>query len=133
VAAPITWMRAIFALAGIGVAAMLLAWSGAIQISASSGLWRVTAWFLHWVMRNSVRTYSHLQAPDDALDESGLINAAGYFRQDRQVFTARRASVLYSSCRKPRRQPPTLRNSERMADPWAVLDYPPWCEVHRHA
>jgi len=38
-------MRAIFALAGIGVAAMLLAWSGAIQISASSGLWRVPPGF----------------------------------------------------------------------------------------
>lgn len=65
---------------------MLLAWPGAIQISASSGLWHVTAWFIHWATRNSVRTYSLFQAPDDALDESGLINAAGYFRQACQVF-----------------------------------------------
>jgi len=52
----ITWLRAIVTLIGVGTLAMLFAWSGAVQISASSGHWRITDWFLHWVMRNSVRT-----------------------------------------------------------------------------
>lgn len=81
----ITWMRAIVALVGIGLVATLFAWSGAIQISASSGHWRITDWFLHWVMRNSVRTYSAFQTPQDPVDESGLISAAGHFRQACQV------------------------------------------------
>lgn len=81
----ITWRRAILALAGIIVAVMLFAWSGAMQVSASSGHWRVTDWFLHWVMRNSVRTYSALQAPDDPLDNTGMVSAAGHFRQACQM------------------------------------------------
>ncbi|MEC3910364.1 c-type cytochrome [Sphingobium sp. CR2-8] len=81
----ITWMRAIVALLGISLVAMLFAWSGAMQISASSGHWRITDWFLHWVMRNSVRTYSAFQTPSNPLDEDGLISAAGHFRQACQV------------------------------------------------
>lgn len=81
----ITWMRALVALLGLGLAGMLFAWSGAMQISASSGHWRITDWFLHWVMRNSVRTYSLFQTPEDPLDDSGLVSAAGHFRQACQV------------------------------------------------
>lgn len=81
----ITWMRAIVALIGVGLAGILFAWSGAMQISASSGHWRVTDWFLHWVMRNSVRTYARFETPADSRDDSGLISAAGHFRQACQV------------------------------------------------
>jgi cytochrome c553 len=81
----ITWMRALVALLGIGLAGVLFAWSGAMQISASSGHWRITDWLLHWVMRNSVGTYSLFQAPDDPRDDSGLVSAAGHFRQACQV------------------------------------------------
>ncbi len=77
----ITWKRAILAALALGIAAILFAWSGAMQISASSGHWRITDWFLHWTMRNSVRTYSAFQSPDDPLDDSGLVGAAGHFRQ----------------------------------------------------
>lgn len=56
-------------LASIAVATvaggMLIAWLGVIDIRASSGHWRVTDWFLHWVMRSSVRTAAlGIEVPD---------------------------------------------------------------------
>ena len=81
----ISLKRAIVALLGLGILGMLFAWSGAMQISASSGHWRITDWFLHWTMRNSVRTYAWLDAPPDPLDDEGLVTAAGHFRQACQV------------------------------------------------
>ncbi|MGA1819200.1 cytochrome C, partial [Sphingobium sp. WW5] len=72
----ISLKRAIVALLGLGILGMLIAWSGAMQISASSGHWRITDWFLHWTMRNSVRTYAWLDAPPDPLDDEGLVSAA---------------------------------------------------------
>jgi len=81
----ISLKRAIVALLVLGVLGMLFAWSGAMQISASSGHWRITDWFLHWTMRNSVRTHAWLDAPPDPLDDEGLVSAAGHFRQACQV------------------------------------------------
>ena len=81
----ISLKRAIVALLGLGILGTLFAWSGAMQISASSGHWRITDWFLHWTMRNSVRTYAWLDAPPDPLDDEGLVSAAGHFRQACQV------------------------------------------------
>ena len=77
----ISWKRAMVALLVIGGAGLLFAWSGAMQISASSGHWRITDWFLHWTMRNSVRTYAWASEPDSVRDDSGLVSAAGHFRQ----------------------------------------------------
>lgn len=81
----ITWKRTLLAIAGLGLGGLLFAWSGAMQISASSGHWRITDWFLHWVMRNSVRTYAAFQTPEEVISEEGLISAAGHFRQACQV------------------------------------------------
>lgn len=81
----ITGRRLLMALLALGIAGMAFGWSGAMQISASSGHWRVTDWFLHWVMRNSVRTYSLFQAPADPRDDTGLISAAGHYRQACEV------------------------------------------------
>lgn len=81
----ITWKRVIFVLLGFGIAGLLFAWSGVMQISASSGHWRVTDWFLHWVMRNSVRTYAFVQAPEEIRDDDGMVSAAGHYRQACQV------------------------------------------------
>ena len=50
------WKRITVALVGLAAAGMLFAWSGLLDIRASTGHWRVTDWFLHWVMRSSVRT-----------------------------------------------------------------------------
>ncbi|MCW1739523.1 c-type cytochrome [Rhizobium sp. 1AS11] len=42
--------------AALAAAGLFVAWAGVIDIRASTGHWRVTDWFLHWVMRSSVRT-----------------------------------------------------------------------------
>jgi cytochrome c553 len=81
----ISWKRALLVLVGFGLAGLIIAWSGAVQVSASSGHWRATDWFLHWVMRNSVRTYAAFEAPDRVTDDEGLVSAAGHFLQACQV------------------------------------------------
>ena len=50
----ITWLRAILTLVLLGAAGMLFAWSGVMNLAASSGHWKITDWFLHWAMRSSV-------------------------------------------------------------------------------
>jgi cytochrome c553 len=81
----ITWKRVILTIAILFAAGMTFAWSGAMHISASSGHWKVTDWFLHWVMRNSVRTYSAFQTPKGQAPDRDLVSAAGHFRQACQV------------------------------------------------
>ncbi len=57
------------------LAGLVFAWSGLISVRASSGHWGITNWFLHWVMKNSVRTAAFsIEAPP--LDEPGLLPAA---------------------------------------------------------
>ena len=76
----ITWLRAIVALIGVGAAGMLFAWSGIFNIAASSGHWAITDWFLHWTMRNSVKTHSFFDTPKDPRMLDGeLVSAAGHF------------------------------------------------------
>lgn len=61
-------------LLGLGVA-----WSGLMSVKASTGHWAVTDWFLHWVMRNSVRTAA-LSIDVPPLDDPALVPpAAGHF------------------------------------------------------
>lgn len=52
----ITWKRISAGIATLAVVGLIVAGSGIIDIRASTGHWRVTDWFLHWVMRSSVRT-----------------------------------------------------------------------------
>ena len=61
-------------LLGFGVA-----WSGLMSVKASTGHWGITDWFLHWVMRNSIRTAAlSIEAPP--LDNPALLPpAAGHF------------------------------------------------------
>ncbi|GAA0674349.1 cytochrome c553 [Sphingomonas insulae] len=75
----ITWTRAIATLVGLGLAGLLFAWSGLFNIAASSGHWPITDWFLHWTMRNSVRTHAAFSSPDDPADAAGMVSAAGHF------------------------------------------------------
>lgn len=75
----ITWARVVATLVGLGLAGLLFAWSGLFNIAASSGHWPITDWFLHWTMRNSVRTHAALASPDDPADATGLVSAAGHF------------------------------------------------------
>lgn len=76
----ITWARAIATLVTLALAGLLFAWSGVFNIAASSGHWKITDWFLHWTMRNSVRTYAAVTAPDDPKAKDGLVSAAGLFK-----------------------------------------------------
>ncbi len=52
----IGWRRGALILAGLVSAGFLFAWSGLFNPAASSGHWAVTDWFLHWALRNAVRT-----------------------------------------------------------------------------
>lgn len=40
------------------IGAVLLAWSGLYNVSASSGHWPITTWFLHFTLRNSIKTHA---------------------------------------------------------------------------
>ena len=72
----ITWLRAILTLVLLGAAGMLFAWSGVMNLAASSGHWKITDWFLHWAMRSSVRTHAAFTSPDDPADARSLVSAA---------------------------------------------------------
>jgi len=58
---------------------MVFAWSGLMSVRASTGHWSVTDWFLHWVMKNSVRTAAlFVEVPP--LDDPALLPpAAGHY------------------------------------------------------
>ncbi|MEH3098804.1 c-type cytochrome [Sphingomonas adhaesiva] len=76
----VTWKRVVLTLVGLVVAGLLFAWSGVFNISASSGHWAISNWFLHWTMRNSVRTHTLLESPERPIATDGqLVSAAGHF------------------------------------------------------
>lgn len=75
----ITWKRLVL-LAALGLAAgLLLAWSGLLNIGASTGHWAITDWFLHYAMRQSVETHaSGIEMPP--LDDPALVHrGAGHY------------------------------------------------------
>ena len=64
----------------VGIAALLTAavfvWSGLFNVAASSGHFKLTGWFLHYVMRQSVKTHSMgIVVPN--LDNPVLIRRGG--------------------------------------------------------
>lgn len=77
----ITWKRAGLATLAAALIVLGISFSGVVTISASSGHWAPTRWFLHWTMRNSVRTHAAFQSPGDPADAAGLVSAAGHFAQ----------------------------------------------------
>jgi cytochrome c553 len=74
------WREILIAGIALFAGGMLLAWSGLINVAASGGHWRITDWFLHWVMQNSVKTHSlGIVVPD--LSNPGLVHrAAGHYQ-----------------------------------------------------
>ena len=58
---------------------LLFAWSGLYNVAATAGHWPVTAWLLHFTMRNSVETHAMpLDAPP--LDDPALLErGAGHY------------------------------------------------------
>jgi len=78
----VTWRRVVLALVGLGLAGLAFAWSGILNIGASTGHWAITSWFLHWSMGNTVRTWSLLTVDDSyvaGMDREHLVAAAGHF------------------------------------------------------
>ena len=75
----ITWKRVLGTLAALVAAGLAIAWSGIVNIGASTGHWAITDWFLHWSMRNTVRTYAALTVETPATDPTGLVSAAGHY------------------------------------------------------
>ena len=75
----LTWRRILLGLAGLFVGGMLFAWSGLFNVAATGGHWAVTDWFLHWVMRNSVRTHALLVEAPPALDPALVARGAGHY------------------------------------------------------
>ena len=75
----ITWRRTLLAVLAAALLGLGFGWSGAFNVAASTGHWAATDWFLHWVMRKSVRTHAALTVDAPATDPTGLVSAAGHF------------------------------------------------------
>lgn len=75
----ITFRHAGWAAGTLLVVGIVVAWSGIINVAASSGHWSITDWFLHSVMRNSVRAQAALTVDEPATDARALVSAAGHF------------------------------------------------------
>lgn len=75
----ITWRRVLVAVVAAAALGFAVAWSGIVNVGASTGHAAITDWFLHWAMRNTVRTYAALTVDERGLDDTGLVSAAGHF------------------------------------------------------
>ncbi|MFD2137513.1 hypothetical protein ACFSLT_24250 [Novosphingobium resinovorum] len=104
----ITIGRVVFAFSAVIALGMVVAAAGLIPIAASTGHWKITDWFLHWTMQNSARTYSAVQTPKVIRDDTGLVSAAGHFRQSCQVCHGAPGKRPPRSCRPRHRQRRTL-------------------------
>ena len=58
---------------------LIVGWSGLVGVRASTGHWGVTDWFLHWVMRNSVKTAAIGVKAPPLTDPALLPPAAGHY------------------------------------------------------
>ncbi|WP_313195149.1 c-type cytochrome [Shinella zoogloeoides] len=92
-----------------GLGAFLLAWSGLIGVGASTGHWRATDWFLHWVMRSSVRTAA-LGTKVPVFTEGMLPMAAGHFETGCAICHGSPAMVRPKSVAGMLPAPPDLRD-----------------------
>jgi cytochrome c553 len=60
----------------LAIGGLLFAWSGLYNVAATAGHWPMTAWLLHFAMRNSVETHAMpLKAPP--LDGMDLVERGG--------------------------------------------------------
>ena len=74
-----TLRHGLLAVLGLILVGLLIAWLGIVNIAASTGHWMITDKFLHWSMRNAVRTRAALTIEDPRLDFTGLVSAAGHY------------------------------------------------------
>ena len=79
----LTWKRILSAATIAAALGIAIAWSGVINIGASTGHWAITDWFLHWSMRNTVRTYAAFTVDRKTAavsdDNAQLVSAAGHY------------------------------------------------------
>ena len=68
-------LKTLAILAALAVAGgLLFAWSGLVSVAASSGHFAMTSWFLHYTMRQAVKTQSSLvEVPPGVLDDPGQV------------------------------------------------------------
>lgn len=95
-------------LAGV-LGAFLLAWSGLVGVSASTGHWKATDWFLHWVMRSSVRTAA-LGTNAPVFTDGMLPMAAGHFEAGCAICHGSPALARPESVGKMLPAPPDLKD-----------------------
>lgn len=77
----VRWKHVLLAFLAAVILGSGFAWSGLMGVGARSGHWAVTDWFLHWVMRNSVRTAA-LQTEPPPFDNPEMLKlAAGHYEQ----------------------------------------------------
>jgi cytochrome c553 len=63
----------------LALAGLLFAWSGLYNVAATAGHWPITAWLLHYTMRNSVETHA-LAIAAPPLDDVALVErGAGHY------------------------------------------------------
>lgn len=75
----ITAKRVLAAAVAALVLGVGIAWSGLINVGASTGHWAITDWFLHWAMRNMVRTQAAMTVDEPATDTASPVSAAGHY------------------------------------------------------
>lgn len=74
------WAKILAGLAVAGaLAGALVAWSGVINVGASTGHWKITEWLLHWSMRQSVETHSLGIEPPPLDDDALARRGAGHY------------------------------------------------------
>lgn len=76
---PVRWIGGF--LAAAAVAGFLAIWIGLAPIAASSGHWKITAWVLHFAMRNAVELRAtQVEAPPPDLDaDARVLRGAGHY------------------------------------------------------
>jgi cytochrome c553 len=104
------------ALAGVGVALFLFAWSGIYNVAASTGHWAVIDWFLAFGMRNSVALRANaLTAP--SLDQDDLVSlGAAHFHAGCAFCHGAPGIAVSPIARQMLPSPPHLATSMR---PWS--------------
>ncbi|MEX2128868.1 MAG: c-type cytochrome [Xanthobacteraceae bacterium] len=137
----VTWRRLVIAIAALGAGGLLFAWSGLLSVAASSGHWAITDWFLHWVMQNSVRTYSMtIETPD--LSNPGLVHrGAGHYETGCAPCHGSPAEPQDLSVAQATPPPPTLNHVNQKWEPkhlfWIVrhgikfTGMPAWVALQR--
>lgn len=75
----IGWKHLGTAFVAMAAGGTLIAWLGLIDVRASTGHWRITDWFLHFVMGSSIRTAALGTAVPDLDNPAYLPLAAGHY------------------------------------------------------